>query len=148
MPLWDAKAQRLCVAWSSLWWLQVALDRQGAQASCCADMCPAGIIKEVAMMRMLAGHPCAVQLHGVYESDTHFYLVRLVSCLSLFQGVRMSAGQAADAGSVQQPCAPAAQHRWQCNWLRSLLIPTCLLQACGHSPGWRVQSGRTHSQHR
>jgi hypothetical protein len=35
----------------------------------------AGIIKEVAMMRMLAGHPCAVQLYGVYESDTHFYLV-------------------------------------------------------------------------
>lgn len=44
---------------------------------CCAVLTPAavGIIKEVAMMRMLAGHPCAVQLYGVYESDTHFYLV-------------------------------------------------------------------------
>lgn len=27
------------------------------------------------MMRMLAGHPCAVQLHEVYEDDSCFYLV-------------------------------------------------------------------------
>lgn len=28
------------------------------------------------MMRMLAGHPCAVQLQAVYEDATTYYLVR------------------------------------------------------------------------
>lgn len=38
---------------------------------------PAGIVKEVAMMRMLAGHPAAVQLQEVFEDDSSYYLVSL-----------------------------------------------------------------------
>lgn len=47
---------------------------------CLAVCAPSpGIIKEVAITRMLAGHPCTVQLHAVYEDEQAFHLV---SCLS------------------------------------------------------------------
>lgn len=35
----------------------------------------AGIIKEIAIMRMLQDHPNVVKLQDVFEDDTHFYLV-------------------------------------------------------------------------
>jgi hypothetical protein len=47
-----------------------------AAATPCFFVFPAAIIKEVAMMRMLAGHPCAVQLQAVYEDKHTYYLVR------------------------------------------------------------------------
>ena len=36
---------------------------------------PAGIIKEVAITRLLSGHACSVELHAVYEDQDFFYLV-------------------------------------------------------------------------
>jgi calcium-dependent protein kinase len=36
---------------------------------------PAGIIKEVAIMRMLQGHPHVVQLLDVYEDEQYYHLV-------------------------------------------------------------------------
>jgi serine/threonine protein kinase len=35
----------------------------------------AGIIKEIAIMRMLQDHPHVIKLQDVFEDDTHFYLV-------------------------------------------------------------------------
>jgi hypothetical protein len=61
---------------------------------------PAAIIKEVAMMRMLAGHPCAVQLQAVYEDKSSYYLV----------GVGRQLGAAAGLGSLNR------QLNWQLNW--------------------------------
>jgi serine/threonine protein kinase len=69
------------------WWSAHAHDclrslnkQQSKLKTPCADTCcllhgTAGVIKEVAIMRMLAGHPCAVQLHEVFEDDSCFYLV-------------------------------------------------------------------------
>eukprot|EP00879_Flechtneria_rotunda_P029180 GHRR01031460.1.p2 GENE.GHRR01031460.1~~GHRR01031460.1.p2 ORF type:complete len:122 (+),score=41.22 GHRR01031460.1:1343-1708(+) len=36
---------------------------------------PAGVIKEIAIMRMLSGNPHVVQLFNVFEDDSYFHLV-------------------------------------------------------------------------
>lgn len=48
---------------------------------------PSGIIKEVAITRLLSGHPCAVQLQGVYEDATTYYLVRWTDSVGVVGGL-------------------------------------------------------------
>lgn len=59
-----------------------------------------GVVKEVAIMRMLGGHPCAVQLHAVYEDASTYYLVmELCSGGELFDQI-VARGQFSEADAV------------------------------------------------
>jgi hypothetical protein len=64
------------------------------------------------MMRMLAGHPCAVQLHEVFEDDSCFYLVSQPASLLVCYHFAKAAHTGC-AGALVKLCA-CASCSWQC----------------------------------